>query len=102
MRIRVGFGYGGSARPAKDHGDQGEPADQGFATVVDDLERLGCDSLWVSERATATTLDPMVAMAFAAGRTERLKFGPAVMVLPGRNPVLCAKALASLDRVSGG
>ena len=41
MRIRVGFGYGGSARPAKDHGDQGEPADQVFATVVDDLERLG-------------------------------------------------------------
>ena len=102
MRIRVGFGYGGSTRPAKDHGDQDEPADQVFATVVDDLERLGFDSLWVSERATATTLDPMVAMAFAAGRTERLKFGPAVMVLPGRNPVLCAKALASLDCVSGG
>ena len=49
MRIRVGFGYGGSARPAKDHGDQGEPADQVFATVVDDLERLGFDSLWVGE-----------------------------------------------------
>ncbi|MEE3250675.1 MAG: LLM class flavin-dependent oxidoreductase, partial [Actinomycetota bacterium] len=31
-----------------------------------------------------------------------LKFGPAVMVLPGRNPVLCAKAIASLDLVSDG
>ena len=71
MRIRVGFGYGGSARPSKDHGDRDKSADQVFATVVDDLERLGFDSLWVSERATAATLDPTVAMAFAAGRTER-------------------------------
>ncbi len=104
MRIRVGFGYGGSARPASSQAEgRGEDhANRTFATVVDDLERLGFDSLWVSERATGTTLDPMVAMAFAAGRTERLKFGPAVMVLPGRNPVLCAKALASLDRLSGG
>jgi probable F420-dependent oxidoreductase len=41
-------------------------------------------------------------MAYAAGRTRRLKFGTSVMVLPGRNPVLVAKALASLDRMSGG
>src|SRR5262249_9606295 len=31
-----------------------------------------------------------------------LKFGPAVMVLPGRNPVVVAKELASLDRLSEG
>jgi probable F420-dependent oxidoreductase len=41
-------------------------------------------------------------MAFAAGRTRRLKFGMSVMVLPGRNPALVAKAMASLDRLSGG
>mgnify|MGYP003324442576 CR=1 FL=1 len=93
MRIRVGFGYGGASRT----GHNGS-----FGQLVNDLERLGFDSLWVSERATGTTLDPMVAMAYAAGRTEKLKFGPAVMVLPGRNPVLCAKALASLDQVSNG
>jgi len=97
MRVRVGFGFGGSARLGDPAGDQGT-----FGRIVDDLERLGFDSLWVSERATGTTLDPVVAMAFAAGRTDRLKFGPAVMVLPGRNPVLCAKALASLDRISDG
>ncbi len=97
MRIRVGFGFGGSTRVGDLAGDQTT-----FAQIVDDLERLGFDSLWVSERATGMTLDPVVAMSFAAGRTERLKFGPAVMVLPGRNPVLCAKALASLDRVSNG
>src|SRR4029453_6659453 len=34
--------------------------------------------------------------------TERIKFGMSVMVLPGRNPVLVAQELASLDRLSGG
>ena len=93
MKVRIGFGFGGSAHP----GDTGL-----FGRLVDDLEPLGFDSLWVSERANGLTLDPMVAMSYAAGRTERLKFGPAVMVLPGRNPVLCAKAIASLDLVSDG
>ena len=89
----IGFGFGGSAHR---HG-----ADL-FGRLGDDLEANGYDSLWVSERANGLTLDPMVAMSYAAGRTERLKFGPAVMVLPGRNPVLCAKAIASLDVVSNG
>ena len=44
-------------------------------------------------------LDPIVAMAYVAGRSERLKFGPAVSVVPGRNPILMAKMLASLDVV---
>jgi len=93
MKVRIGFGFGGSAHP----GDTGL-----FGRLVVELDSLGFDSLWVSELANGLTLDPMVAMSYAAGRTERLKFGPAVMVLPGRNPVLCAKAIASLDLVSGG
>ena len=44
----------------------------------------------------------MVGLAFAAGRTERLKLGTSVQVLPGRNPALLAKEWASLDRLSGG
>jgi len=78
----------------------GDP--EAFATVVDGLERLGFDSLWVAERASGPALDPVVAMTFAAARTTQLKFGPSVMVLPGRNPVLLAKAMASLDRISNG
>ena len=78
----------------------GDP--EAFATVVDGLERFGFDSLWVAERASGPALDPVVAMTFAAARTTKLKFGPSVMVLPGRNPVLLAKAMASLDRISKG
>src|SRR3954464_9923070 len=75
---------------------------EGFGRLVDDLERLGFDSLWLSERITGPAPDPLAAMAFAAGRTTKLKFGTSVLVLPGRNPVLLAKELASLDRLSNG
>jgi probable F420-dependent oxidoreductase len=73
-----------------------------YGHFVDELERLRFDSLWVSERISGHSSDPVVAMAFCAGRTRKLKFGMSVMVLPGRNPVLVAKQLASLDRLSNG
>lgn len=93
MKIRIGFGLGTGATT----NDQ-----VGFGSLVDDLERLGFDSLWLSERVGADVPDPVVGLAFAAGRTTRLKLGMSVMVLPGRSPVLTAKALASLDRLSDG
>ena len=75
---------------------------EGFAPLVDDLERLGFDSLWLSERVTGPAPDPLAAIAFAAGRTTKLKFGTSVLVVPGRNPMLLAKELATIDRLSGG
>ena len=41
-------------------------------------------------------------MRYAAGRTTRLKFGMSVLVLPGRNPVVLAKEMATLAIMSGG
>jgi probable F420-dependent oxidoreductase len=76
--------------------------DSGFGIVVDALEQLGFDSLWLSERIGGAAPDPLVGMAYAAGRTTRLKFGMSVMVLPGRNPIVLAKELATLDRLSNG
>ncbi len=93
MRIRIGVGIGGGTALGNR---------EAFGDVVDGLERLGFDSLWVAERAGGPSMDPVVAMTFAAARTTRLKFGPSVMVVPGRNPVLLAKAMASLDRISDG
>jgi len=92
MKVRIGFGFGVRT----------QLNDGGFATVVDTLERLRFDSLWLSERLSGDAPDPLVAMSFAAGRTTRLKFGMSVMVLPGRNPVVLAKELATLDRLSDG
>jgi probable F420-dependent oxidoreductase len=91
-KVRIGYGLGVRSKLN----------DAGFATVVDALERLRFDSLWLSERIGGESPDPLVAMSFAAGRTTRLKFGMSVMVLPGRNPVVLAKELATLDRLSQG
>ncbi|MBB3603960.1 putative F420-dependent oxidoreductase [Mycolicibacterium sp. BK556] len=64
--------------------------------IVDRLESAGVDSIWFSELVYTPAVDPFAGMAFTLGRTERLKVGTSVAVLPGRNPVLVAKALASL------
>ena len=92
MKIRVGYGLGVRTRLN----------DTSFLDVVDALESLRYDSLWVSERVGSECPDPVVAMSMAAARTKKLKFGMSVMVLPGRNPVLLAKQLATLDRMSNG
>ena len=97
MKVRIGFGLGTNA--IRDGAGRGFDA---FGELVDALEDNRLDSLWLSERITGGTIDPIVGMAFAAGRTTRLKFGTSVLVLPGRNPVVLAKELASLDVLSGG
>ena len=94
-KIRIGFGIGAAPSLLAD-------PSAGLGPVVDSLDRLGYDSIWFPERVNSPQLDPVVAMGYVAGRCERLKFGSAVSVVPGRNPVLLAKALASLDVVSGG
>lgn len=91
-KVRIGFGLGTST-PL--HGPS-------YGAVVDALESLGFDSLWLSERISGPAPDPLVAMAYGAGRTTKLKFGMSVMVLPGRNPVVLAKELATLANMSGG
>jgi probable F420-dependent oxidoreductase len=48
------------------------------------------------------TLDPFVALSFAAAATTRIRLQTHVLVLPYRNPFLVAKAAASLDVLSGG
>jgi probable F420-dependent oxidoreductase len=93
MKIRIGYGLG--TRTNTNDAD-------GFGSFVDDLERLGFDSLWLSERISGEAPDPLIALAFAAARTTKLKFGTSVLVVPGRNPVVLAKELATLDRLSGG
>lgn len=92
MKVRIGVGLGVRSRL---NGPE-------FGEYIDAVEQLGFDSVWLSERITGTSPDPLVAMAFAAGRTTRLKVGTSVLVLPGRNPVLLAKQLATLAVMSGG
>ena len=47
-------------------------------------------------------LDPFAALAFLAAVTDRLLLIPNILVLPYRNPFLVAKAVATIDALSGG
>ena len=73
-----------------------ETATQELPGIVDRLEAAGVDSLWFSEVVYSQAVDPFIGMAFALSRTTELKVGTSVAVLPGRQPVLVAKQLASL------
>lgn len=70
--------------------------------LADLCEGSAVDSLWLSDRLLAPTLEPLTAIAAVAARTRRLKFGTAVLVLPFRSPLLAAKTLATLDVLSEG
>ncbi|MGO9891169.1 MAG: LLM class flavin-dependent oxidoreductase [Solirubrobacteraceae bacterium] len=65
------------------------------------LEAAGFDGMWLSDLPVAPVLDPLLALALAAGRTRRLHLGANLVPL-GRNPFLLAKELAQLDQISGG
>lgn len=48
------------------------------------------------------TIDPFVGLAAAAAVTERLKLGTGVCLVIERDPIVTAKEVATLDRISGG
>ena len=99
------------------------PTDYGIdcGELGEALEQRGFDSLFVPEhthiptsrrspfpgggelpRRYAHTHDPFVALSFAAARTTRLRLGTGILLVPQRDPIVTAKSVASLDRMSGG
>lgn len=91
MKVRIGVGLGAAHVPGP----------VAFAQLVDDLDQLGFDSIWLPEVLSAPTLDPLAGLAFAAAHNHHLKLGT-TMLLPGRNLVRLAKELATLDVLSNG
>ncbi|HEX5903703.1 MAG TPA: LLM class F420-dependent oxidoreductase [Actinomycetota bacterium] len=79
-------------------------------------EKAGIDSIWVSEHLVVPDpkrppsnmdpkdpiLDPVTSLAFLAARTESVRLGTGIIVLPLRNPLILAKELATVDVLSGG
>ena len=94
--MSIGFGFGVAGFPFSSAG--------GFLRWIDLLEEHRADSVWFSERliSPTPTLEPMVAMAVVAGRTQKLKFGMNAMVVSLRDPLVLAKECATLDFLSGG
>jgi alkanesulfonate monooxygenase SsuD/methylene tetrahydromethanopterin reductase-like flavin-dependent oxidoreductase (luciferase family) len=68
-------------------------------------EPLGFDSVWsVEHHFTDYTMCPDVVqfLSYMAGRTQRVKLGSMVVVLPWHDPVRVAEQIAMLDNLSGG
>jgi probable F420-dependent oxidoreductase len=91
MKVRMGVAIGGASNLTVER----------YGGVIDDLDRLGFDSVWLPETFLGATFDPLVGLAFAAARVPRLKLGTH-LILPGRNAFRLARALAELDHLSGG
>lgn len=48
------------------------------------------------------TLDPLVALSACAATTERIRLGTGILLAAQREPIVTAKAIATLDLLSGG
>ncbi|HEY1971890.1 MAG TPA: TIGR03854 family LLM class F420-dependent oxidoreductase [Pseudonocardia sp.] len=95
VKVRIGIGGVPVAGPEPEVGP-------GLAELVDQLERYRIDSIWLSDLVSSRQTDPLIGLAYAAGRTERLKLGTGVLVLPGRNPSMVAAQLAGLAALAPG
>ena len=95
--MSVKIGVGGASLMAREGRET-------FLRYLDTLEELGWDSVWFSDRIVGAVwrMDPLAGMAFAAGRTERLKFGTGVLLMSMRSPVTTARELATIDLLSNG
>ena len=73
-------------------------------SLCDLCQRTGIDSIWLSDRLSSPVPVPevMTTLAAIAARTTTLKFGPSVIVLPYRTPVVAAKEMATVDWLSRG
>jgi probable F420-dependent oxidoreductase len=85
---------------------------EAIAQIAQAAETAGFDAVFVTEHTFPEdgwmstgghhALDPYVALSFAAAATSTIKVFTYLAVLPYRNPFLTAKAVASLDVLSGG
>ncbi|MFQ5897267.1 MAG: LLM class flavin-dependent oxidoreductase [Candidatus Methylomirabilia bacterium] len=84
------------------------PDVDGILSYAERAEALGFESLWTWDhvllgvKPAFPILDALSVLTAIAARTSRVKLGTGVLVLPLRNPVVTAKVLASLDRISKG
>ena len=84
---------------------QPEAFDESFGQVTE-AENLGLDSIWLAEHhfspERSVLASPMVLASAIAARTNRIRIGMAVQVLPLANPLRIAEEAATVDHVSKG
>ncbi|HEV7973725.1 TIGR03619 family F420-dependent LLM class oxidoreductase [Amycolatopsis sp.] len=113
MKVGIGLPNGGLRVDA-----------ESLVRLAVDAETLGLDSVWALDRwlrphapvtmpgvpvpitmppeSYATVFDPLETLSFIAARTSRIMLGTSAINVLYHPPVLLAKRLATLDRLSGG
>jgi len=116
MKIGVPIGNFGQFGKRGDAGD--------LVRIAVAAEQLGFDSVWVHDHVVMPArirarypyndsgvagfawrqdiYDPLAMMAAVAAATERVQIGTSVLIVPYRNPLFLAKALATLDQIAHG
>ena len=115
MTVRFGFSLQGRGILA---------GREAITAVAKRADALGYDSIWVTDRLLIPVqsrspypysptgafplgpdepwLEPLTAITYLVTITERIAVGTSVLVIPYRNPIVTAKALATADYLSGG
>ena len=97
---------------------------EGLTKFVQHAEEMGFDSLWAVEHVVVPAgyqsqypysptgrmpgtedsdmPDPLAWLTYAAAVTKTIKLATGILILPQRNPLVLAKELATIDRLSGG
>ena len=85
--------------------DEARAFDESMAEMLA-AERLGFDTAWLAEihfqKNRSVLSSPLVVATAIAAKTERLKIGIAVQVLPLAHPLRLAEEVATLDHLSKG
>lgn len=96
----------------------------GATAVASAAEASGLESVWTVEHVvvphgyesaypysqdgrmpgpeTSDIPDPLIWLTWVAARTQTIRLATGILILPQRNPVVTAKAVATLDAMSGG
>jgi alkanesulfonate monooxygenase len=84
------------------------PSAQGLIDYGVRVEKLGYESIWAWDHIllgvepSFPIVEALSILTAIAARTQTLKLGTGVLVMPMRNPVILAKQLGSLDLISNG
>ena len=86
---------------------------EAIAEVARAAEDLGYDSVWVMDRIvvpdvpethqfTPLVYDPFLTLTYVAAKTERIRLGTSVLIVPYRSPLVQAKLISTLDTLCHG
>lgn len=102
--MRFGL-FGGASASASNGVSDSMQGLQSYVDYVCEADRLGYYGVFLVEHhfmGTGQISSALSLLSYLAARTQRIRLGTGVVVLPWHNPVLVAEQVATIDQLSGG